>query len=333
MSKFEFFQILIIVLSLPVSFLFTKFVIQLAKKIGFVNHPNPIVETHKNPTAYGGGIAIGLTIIIYLIFQSINFEIGFRFVLILLPVITIGLLDDIFNFSPLVKLLAQIIASIPFLLFCISASIPLIFIFLFLILMSQNALNLVDVMDGLVAVISTIVFISMGILLFSVKGLELYSALSFVIALSSLGFRFFNKTPARIFLGETGSLLLGSLFSFIVVSVYLVDNIIAAFIFLLGIIPLFELFFLIIVRTKKGIPFYRGSPDHFSLRMLNNGSSVKVINKSVIIFNTVYSLAIIVIGLFAANFYTLIICICLVLIVLTTGYYYFNSLPARDISQ
>lgn len=333
MLKIDHITIIQIILTLPVCTLLTKLTIIVAKKIGFVNHPNPIVETHKHPTAYGGGIAIGLTIIIYLIFQSINFEIGFRFVLILIPVITIGLFDDIFNFSPLVKFLAQIIASIPFLLFYISASIPLIFIFLFLILMSQNAWNLVDVMDGLAPVISTIVFISMGILLLSIKGLELYSALSFVIALSSLGFRFFNKTPARIFLGETGSLLLGSLFSFIVVNVYLVDNIITAFIFLLGIIPLFELFFLIIVRTKKGIPFYMGSPDHFSLRMLNNGSSVKVINRSVIIFNTIYSLAIIVIGLFAANFYTLIICICLVLIILTTGYYYFNSLPARDISQ
>ena len=317
---------------MPVSFLLTKFAIRIANSIGFVNKPNPLVETHKIPTAYGGGIAIGTTILIYLLFQLINFDYAFKFILVLIPVIIIGLLDDIFNFSPLVKLLSQVVASIPFLIFYISVTIPLIFVFLFLILISQNAWNLVDVMDGLVAVISTIVFISMGILLLSVNGLEFYSTLSFVIALSSLGFRFFNKTPAKIFLGETGSLLLGSLFAFIIVSVYFTNNIIAAFLLLLGIIPLFELFFLIIVRTKKGIPFYRGSPDHFSLRMLHNGLSVKDINKSVILFNTVYSLIIIVIGLLALNFFTLIICICLGLIILIAGYFYFISLSTKEIS-
>jgi UDP-GlcNAc:undecaprenyl-phosphate GlcNAc-1-phosphate transferase len=320
-------------LSLPVAFLLTKFAIPIAVRIGFVSNPNPIVETHKNPTAYGGGLAIGITIIIYLLLQSINFELGFRFVLILLPVITIGLLDDIFNFKPLVKFLSQIISSIPFLVYHISTSIPLILIFLFLILISQNAWNLVDVMDGLVSAISIIVFISAGILLLSVDGLEFYSALSFTIAFSSLGFRFFNKTPAKIFLGETGSLLLGSLFGFILMTVYFQDKIIAAFLFLLGIIPLFELFFLIIVRTKKGIPFYKGSPDHFSLRMLNNGLSVRDINKLVILFNSLYSVALIVIGLFAADFFALLICICVSLIILIAGGIYFYSFPAKEISR
>jgi len=333
MLKFDFFQILLIILTMPASFFFTKFTILISNRIGFVNHPNPIIETHKNPTAYGGGIAIGLTFIIFLLVQSINFEGSLIFILVLLPIIIIGLLDDLFNYSPLKKLSFQIIASLPFLFFYITTSVPLFIVFLFFILIAQNAWNLVDVMDGLVAAISSIVFISAGIILLQVNGMEFYSALSFAIACSLLGFRFLNKSPAKIFLGEAGSLLLGSLFAFIIISVYLVDKIIAVFSLLLGIIPLFELLFLIIVRTKKGIPFYRGSPDHFALRMLNNGLSVKDINKRVILFNTVYSVIIIALGLYAPTFSSLIICNCSGLIIVTAGYFYFNHLPAKDISR
>ncbi|MDZ7623772.1 MAG: hypothetical protein U5J96_04910 [Ignavibacteriaceae bacterium] len=263
MFKIDHITILQIILTLPICFLLTKLTIIAAKKFGFLSYPNPIVENHKIPVAFGGGIAIGLTIIIFLIFLSFNYQHAFKFILIILPVIVIGLMDDIFDFFPFVKLGLEAISVLPFIFFYIDAPEAYLAIFLLFILISQNSWNMVDIMDGLVSGISFIIFLSVGIILLPITELEFYSILSFAIALSSLGFRFLNKTPAKIFLGETGSLLLGTLFPFILINVYLVDKITAYFLMLLGSIPFFELFFLIIVRSRKGISIYKKSPRSF----------------------------------------------------------------------
>jgi UDP-GlcNAc:undecaprenyl-phosphate GlcNAc-1-phosphate transferase len=333
MLKLNFVKIIQIVLTLPISFFLTKLSIDISKKIGFVNNPNPIVESHKVTTAYGGGAAIGLTIIIFLIFQAVDFYYTVEFILILLPVIAVGLFDDIIKFSTFVKLTLQLFSAFPFLLFYIDCSISILPIFLLIILISQNAWNLIDIMDGLTAGITFIIFSSMGLILTSNSELVFYSSLSFAVAFSTLGFRFLNRTPAIIFLGETGSLLLGSLFAFIVISTFLVSETIACYLFLLGSIPFFELFFLIIVRTKKGIPFYKASPDHFALRMLNNGFSVQTINRRVMLVCSIHSLIIVVASFVTSNLSTLIICICLNLIAAAGGYLYFQTLPAREHTQ
>lgn len=330
MFKIDHITIIQIILTLPVCILLTKLAIIAAKKIGFVNHPNPIVETHKIPTAYGGGLAIATTIIIFLIFQSVNFQYAVKFILILFPVIVIGLMDDIFQSLPLIKIALQVLGVVPFIFFYINAPGSYLAIFLLFILISQNSWNMVDIMDGLVSGISFIIFLSAGIILLPITELEFYSTLSFAIALSSLGFRFLNKSPAKIFLGETGSLLLGSLFAFIIINVYLVDKLTAYFLVLLGSIPFFELFLLMIVRIKKGIPFYKKSPDHFALRMLHNGFSVQAINNRVILICTIHSLIIIVTSLVTTSVLVLIICICLSLISAAAAYFYFQTLPVKD---
>ncbi len=97
MSDFDL-TILPIILALPITYLLTNLVKVLSIKTGFVNHPNPIVETHKIPTAYGGGIAIGISVIIFLIIQSINISEALAFLMVILPVILVGILDDIFRF-------------------------------------------------------------------------------------------------------------------------------------------------------------------------------------------------------------------------------------------
>lgn len=326
----DYITIILIILTLPVCTLFTKFAIAFAKKTGFFSYPNPIVENHKVPVAYGGGIAIGLTIIIFLVFQSFNYSQAIRFLLILLPVMLIGLMDDIIEFNPFVKLGLEAISVIPFIYFYIDASSVYLAIFLLFILMSQNSWNMVDIMDGLVSGISSIIFLALGIILLQINELEFYSILSFAIALSSLGFRFYNKTPAIIFLGETGSLLLGSLFAFITIAVYQIDKIIAYFVVLLGIVPFFELFFLIIVRSKRGISIYKKSPDHFALRMLHNGHSVREINKKVILVCVINCIIIISSVYVASTFYVLLLCLILMLIGASFAYSYLQSLPVKD---
>lgn len=302
----------------------------MARKLEFFSYPNPIVENHKIPVAFGGGIAIGLTIIIFLLFLSFNYQHTLKFILIILPVIITGLMDDIFEFYPFVKLVLEAISVLPFLLFYIEASEAYLMIYLIFILISQNSWNMVDIMDGLVSGISFIIFLSVGIILLPITELEFYSILSFAIALSALGFRFLNKTPAKIFLGETGSLLLGTLFSFILINVYQVDKITAYFLVLLGSIPFFELIFLVIIRSRRGISIYKKSPDHFALRMLNNGYSVQTINRKVILACAINSLLIIVSSIFLSSLFVLLICLSLILLSASFAYVYFQSLAVKE---
>ena len=320
----------LVILTLPVCLLVSRMTILLAEKIGFVNHPNPIVVSHKTKTAYGGGVSLAITLIMFLSVQSSNNDINVNFILILLPIIAAGLLDDILKFSPLVKFVSEIIAIVPFLFLIKNNSFIYISVIVLFILISQNAWNLIDVMDGITTGISIIIFFLMGLVLSTISDLQFYSSFSFAIAFCTIGLRFYNKAPAKIFLGETGTILLGSIFAIIVIQTFPTDKLTALFLVLLGSLPFFELIFLIIVRTKKGIPFYRGSSDHFSLRMLNNGHSVNSINKKIIFICLVHSMLITIVCVFIRSIPALVISVCLSLAGYIHAYFYFVSLPAKE---
>lgn len=324
-------SIFILFLGLIVSFFLTRLLITISKKLGFVNYPNPLIKSHKISVPYGGGIAIGLTLIFIISFS--NYETtGLKFILCIIPVILAGLIDDIAKLSPLKKLIAEIFSIVPFFIYLNPPYYYILFYMLFL-LSVQNAWNLIDIMDGLASGLSIITFLAFGIITSFDKKLEFYTFLSFAAALSSLGFRAWNKYPAKIFLGDTGSLLLGSLFGFMVIGVFLMSEIKAGFLILLGGIPLFEMCFLIIIRIKKGIPFYKGSPDHFALRILESGNSVQKINKQVIIISAFHSLFVLVLSNFGPPFINLIIAYIVTITGAVIAYHYFKNIPTQLITS
>lgn len=317
--------------AIPISFVATLVMIAAAKKIGFINRPNNIVQIHKSSIPYGGGFVIALLLILFVLFSTNNEGAAFDYIFIL-PVITVaGAADDLFSLSPLKKIFVQAFIALPFLLLRIeNAGVFFILFFMILIISSQNAWNLIDIMDGLTAGISFFVFLTAGILMGTNGNLEFQAGLSFTIAFSMLGFRFLNRNPAKIFLGETGSLLIGSLFAFFVIEAFQVNKILSFYVLLTAVIPFFEMVFLIIVRTKKGVPFYKGSPDHFALRMLNNGFSINSINRNVLLVCGVNSLIVLISYFLWENAFNLIICVLIIITGAIKGYFYFKSLPARN---
>lgn len=333
MILYDYITLFKIIITFPLCYLLTIAIKALAKKVNFINYPNPIVESHKSKTPYGGGIAISFTLIIFLLLSPTQFQQSFNIIVLVLLVSLIGLLDDLFRFSPLNKFILQLVSVIPILIYFEVTSTLLLLLFALILLSSQNAWNLIDVMDGLTAGVSFMVFITIGILLLRFEELFFFSTLAFALAFSVLGFRMMNKNPAKIFLGESGSLLIGSFFGFFMVKSYSVSPTLAILILMAAIVPFFELLFLIIVRIKKGIPFYRGSPDHFSLRMLNNRFSIKSINSLTMIYCAINSLLIILTNLFLGDSLSLIICILFSLISIITAYFYFLSLPAKITSK
>jgi UDP-GlcNAc:undecaprenyl-phosphate GlcNAc-1-phosphate transferase len=125
----------------------------------------------------------------------------------------------------------------------------------------MNAANLTDVCDGLVGGLGAIALCALAVAADSlILGLAAASLLAFLP---------FNLPPASIFLGDAGSHLVGLLLSFGALAVIECDGVVAgALVSLLATaVFIFEFVFLAVVRARKGLPLWRGSPDHFALRL------------------------------------------------------------------
>jgi UDP-GlcNAc:undecaprenyl-phosphate GlcNAc-1-phosphate transferase len=131
-----------------------------------------------------------------------------------------------------------------------------------------NAFNIIDVMDGLAAGIGCLV----AIILFIVAIMNqhvLIAILTIALAGSLLGFLRYNFEPAKIYLGDTGSLFIGLLLGALsMIGSYTQNNIVACLspVIILG-IPIFDTVFVVYIRWRRGIPIIYGSPDHFALRL------------------------------------------------------------------
>ncbi len=202
-------------------------------------------ETHKSkkgtPTM-GGFIFIIpciITLLCLLILHKIS--VTYNFIIILFTFLSyalIGFIDDYLiikrnnnaGLSEKAKLVLQIIVALVFFfLFMKAGNEPLLWIhtlgfklhigffyglfILFVLVASSNAVNLTDGLDGLAGGLSLIAFLTFGIISFSAGWLDGYEEIGlfcFILVGSLLGFLVFNTNPAKVFMGDTGSLALGA---------------------------------------------------------------------------------------------------------------------------
>lgn len=238
--------VLALMISFLISVLFGVIVIPLLKKVHASQRLSIYLEeTHKKkvgtPTM-GGLIFILPTLFAYLLlFLLGKVEMNYSIAIVLVAFVGyafIGFLDDYLiikrnNNKGLTegeKLCGElIIAVIFFYLFSVSGNEPLLWIhtfglkinigwwyglfILFVLVASSNAVNLTDGLDGLAGGLSTIAFLTFGIISINTGWLEGYEELSifaFLLVGSLLGFLVFNVSPAKVFMGDTGSLALGA---------------------------------------------------------------------------------------------------------------------------
>ena len=232
---------LIIILNIVLSFLTGIIVIPILKKIAYqrLNRYVPEHSSKQGTPTFGGLIFIIPTIITTIILLSNNYSSTLFIVLIIFILYAlIGFIDDFLivirnnnnGLSEQSKFILQLIVAIVFFyLFLKSGNEPLLWIhtlgiklnigflyglFILLVFVSvTNAVNITDGMDGLCGSLSFIVFITLGIITLNTGWLNGYRELtlfSFSLAGSLIGFLFFNFYPAKIFMGDTGSLALGS---------------------------------------------------------------------------------------------------------------------------
>jgi len=247
---------------------------QAAIRFGIVDRPDGKLKNHRAPVPYLGGIAIYLSFLLSLAL-TVDFQ---REVLgILLAgaiVVILGLIDDLGALSPAVKLAGQVVAiltlmkaSVTIKLTFLPAGLALPLSFLWLLAIT-NAFNLIDIMDGLASGVGLISALFLACVAAG-SGREEVGTLLAGLAGSLAGFLRYNFEPARIYLGDTGSLFLGLMLGALAMNnSYTSKNLVASLspVVILG-VPLFDMLFVMFIRWRRGIPVMRGSPDHFPLRL------------------------------------------------------------------
>lgn len=269
-------QVLSISLAFLFGLVFTWLSRYFARKLGVVNQPNNLVPQHVKPVAYLGGIGIFfgilLTCLSVAFIESVlipSWFLGMCFLYLLL-----GLVDDLVEMKPLSKFASQFFLaglavwggiSFPFTqLYLIDFGLSV-----FWILILVNASNLTDVCDGLVGGLSVIIFLWICLI-----GID-QNMIALIAAGATLGFLVFNSPPASIFMGDAGSHLLGFIVAYLSLTTFSISELVFGFfpLALLSGVFLFELIFLIVTRQKKGLKWWLGSSDHFSLRLQAIGKS------------------------------------------------------------
>jgi UDP-GlcNAc:undecaprenyl-phosphate/decaprenyl-phosphate GlcNAc-1-phosphate transferase len=272
--------------SLTVALYVAPGLIAAAERYGIVDHPNNPLKQHKKPVAYLGGLVIFIGFVLGL---AVTTQFDQRVLGLLLAtslVVSVGLIDDLGTLIPRDKFLGQILAALILVKSGIQIDIAGLpfpvaeFLSVFWMVTCMNAFNIVDVSDGLAT--SAAIVSSLGIALLALISEDMLTTTVAVCLLgSSAGFLYFNKAPARMYLGDTGSMMLGTLLGgLILVGNYSGSNELAAFIAPLCLlaIPLFDLGLVILARLMARKPIYYGSTDHFAVRLKAAGwSSNKVV--------------------------------------------------------
>ena len=244
---------------------------EIAVRLGIVNMPNPLVAQHVRPVAYLGGIGLAIGWAVAMLatgtFPPAGWGVGAAGALLL------GLADDLRPFSPGAKLAAQLAVAI--LAVIVGMPFPALFgavpdtIFAILAIVTlMNAVNLTDVSDGLVAGLALIAFGCLALLSGGPQATVLAAG-----AGAAGGFLVWNRPPASIFLGDAGSHLIGFVLAAAVLGACAADMSAAGWAraWLPVGVFVFELMSVIAMRYRRGVPVWRGSMDHFSLRLQERG--------------------------------------------------------------
>jgi UDP-GlcNAc:undecaprenyl-phosphate/decaprenyl-phosphate GlcNAc-1-phosphate transferase len=254
--------------------------IAVARRAGFVAQPNPIVENHKRPVPMGGGVAVVLLLLLVTALLALIGRVPARIPLGILPVFVVALVDDLRALPPTLKFLTQCLSVVVYLVLGPVKGWLVAPAALFMVT-TQNAWNQIDIMDGLLGRVAMIGFLGLAAC-FGLAGDFTPQMLCCILAAGLMaGFLVWNRHPARVFLGDTGSVGMGTLFAIMVLEALPAAPRMVLPLLVTGGIPYFELGFLIVERPKRGIRFYRKSTDHFALRLLHHGHSVPAIVNSV----------------------------------------------------
>lgn len=277
MDRELFSRVIIIVMTTFISVaIIIPFIKDIAMHIGAVDIPNER-KVHKKPMPRLGGLGIFMGFLLgYMLFGTPSAMMNSILIGSFIIVLT-GVIDDIKPLKPSTKFVGQVIAAVivviyGHLLINELTAFGLVFKFgilaypitIFFILGCINCINLIDGLDGLAGGIASIYFLTIGIIATMQLSLGLDYVLTFIMLGSTLGFLVHNFHPAKIFMGDSGSMFLGFIIAVIALlgfkNVTLTSLIIPLLILA---IPILDTIFAIVRRALKGESISK--PDKFHI--------------------------------------------------------------------
>jgi UDP-GlcNAc:undecaprenyl-phosphate/decaprenyl-phosphate GlcNAc-1-phosphate transferase len=267
---------------------------KLAIAIGAMDRPNLERKTQKEPVPYLGGVAIAITILV-ITYASIaaNLPTVEKFTLasqVLIPATLLGLMglvDDLKGLAALPRLVIQTIAAIVMSLILINTetmgfafgntTIDTVVSILWIVGIC-NSINFFDNLDGGAA--GTVAAATIGIFFIAfAQSQELISALAILTAGATLGFLIWNKSPAKIYMGDAGALFLGIILSTLTIRMNpgLDPNwkSLAIPLILLA-VPILDTTVAVTSRIYRGLTPFNGGKDHLSHRLVRIGFTHRV---------------------------------------------------------
>jgi UDP-GlcNAc:undecaprenyl-phosphate GlcNAc-1-phosphate transferase len=296
--------------SFAVALVSTPLVRRLATRAGWIDRPSDR-KVHPSPTPTSGGLAIYLGVLAgVLVSRRLPFLAGLTAgssdvqaaLLATVPLVVLGLVDDVKGVTPGTKLAGQVLCAglatlfgVQLLFFYVPGSgivsldptlaIPLTVLWIVLMV---NAVNLIDGLDGLAAGVVAIGAFAFLLYLRSAGGQPVASSaalLSAAVLGGALGFLPWNFHPARIFMGDVGSMLLGLLLGIATVSgvgrnpyppaggdLAAIAIPVALPLFVLF-VPLADVVFAIVRRVRRGTGLAHADKEHIHHRLLDIGHS------------------------------------------------------------
>ncbi len=280
------------------------FIRNMAIKINAVDIPRTR-HIHKKPTPKLGGLAIFLGFLLgYMVFGTHSSIMNAVLIGSFIIIIT-GVIDDITELGPLTKFVGQLAAACVIVFygrllisdvtafgFYIDFSYLSYPLTIFFILGCINCINLIDGLDGLSGGISSIYFLTIGIIAIIQGRTGLDFILSFVMLGSTLGFLVYNFHPATIFAGDSGSMFMGFIISVIALlgfkNVTMTSLIIPLLILA---IPILDTLFAILRRLLKGENPAKGDKLHIHHQLLNKNISQSKTVIIMLIIDALFALA------------------------------------------
>ena len=268
------------------------------RKIAIANQildlPTSSHKSHTKAIPYLGGVAIltGVTLVSYLALAFSNLTVS-NFLLatsVLGPALVMGLIglwDDLKNLPPLPRFIGQSVAGL-----VVAAALVLssnvanptgstfadVLITVIWVVGICNSINFFDNIDGGATGTAAISAIFLTYLAIN-SGQAFVAALSIVVAGATLGFLIWNRTPARIYMGDAGALFLGVLLATLTIRLNPdTQTSIGSFAtpILLLAIPILDTTVAVLSRLRRGVSPFLGGKDHLSHRLVRTGLSRKI---------------------------------------------------------
>lgn len=285
--------LLAIALSMVISFMATPAVKRMAYKIGAVDVPKDGRRMHDHPIPRLGGLAIALAFILtVLLTVELNQQIQ-GIMLGGIMILVLGVLDDSLTLPAMPKFIVQIVAasvvvahgcSIRFITNPFSSEVGDCFDLGFLavpvtiiwIVTLTNAVNFIDGLDGLAVGVSGISAGTMLVISLLVAEPQVAVIMGCLLG-ACIGFIPYNKNPAKIFMGDTGSTFLGFILSAMSIQGFFKLYAIISFVvpFLILGVPIFDITFAVLRRLAKHQNPMTADREHIHHRLIDMGFSQK----------------------------------------------------------